>query len=123
MMFVTWMAAGSVGSWLLAALVVRRSGLELFLGMIGPLAVASVTWILMIRTYTRSPEKLTSLMVGAFAGKMIFFGAYVAVTLTLLGTASANVVPFVASFTGYFVALHLVEALGLRRLFAGRPVA
>jgi hypothetical protein len=27
--------------------------------------------------------------------------------------------PFVASFTGYFVALYLTEALLMRRLFAG----
>jgi len=29
-------------------------------------------------------------------------------------------VPFVASFTAYFITLHIVEALYLQRLFAGR---
>jgi hypothetical protein len=28
-------------------------------------------------------------------------------------------VPFMAGFVGYFIALHLTEALYLRRLFAG----
>ena len=31
--------------------------------------------------------------------------------------------PFAVSFSSYFIALHLVEALFLRRLFAGGPRA
>ena len=45
---------------------------------------------------------------------MVFFGAYVAVVLKLFAQPA---IPFVASFTGYFIALHLCEALLLRRLF------
>ena len=55
-------------------------------------------------------------MVQAFAGKLVFFGAYVAVMLKVL---SLPPVPFVVGFTTYFIALHLTEALLLRRLFAG----
>ena len=55
-------------------------------------------------------------MIAAFAGKMVFFGAYVAV---MLRRAGVRPVPFVASFTGYFIALYLIEALCLKRLFAG----
>jgi hypothetical protein len=54
-------------------------------------------------------------MIGAFGVKMLFFGAYVAVMLE--GRRRAPV-PFVASFTGYFIALYLTEALLMRRLFA-----
>jgi hypothetical protein len=45
---------------------------------------------------------------------MVFFGAYVAVMLQIVGV---HLVPFIASFTGYFVALYLTEALLMRRLF------
>ena len=54
-------------------------------------------------------------MIAAFAAKMVFFGAYVAVMLLAL---ALRPVPFVASFTAYFIALHLIEALCLKRLFA-----
>ena len=54
-------------------------------------------------------------MIAGFAGKMVFFGAYVAVVIKGL---SQPAVPFVVSFTGSFIALHVIEALALRRLLA-----
>ena len=68
------------------------------------------------------PERLTSLMIAAFAGKMVFFGAYVAVMLKVL---SLRPVPFVVSFTSSFIALYLMEALvsaaSVRRRRRTRP--
>lgn len=90
---------------------------EILLGMIGPLAVASGTWVLMERTFRRRPERLTSLMVKAFAGKMVFFGVYVALMVSVL---SLRPVPFMVTFTASFIALHLIEAFCLRRLLAGK---
>jgi len=46
---------------------------------------------------------------------MLFFGAYVAVMLKVVGL---HPTPFVVSFTSYFIALYLVEALLMRSLFA-----
>jgi hypothetical protein len=111
---VWWMAGVSICSWL-AATALAGKGPELFLGMIAPLVVATVTWVLAERTYRRNPERLTALMVAAFGAKMVVFGTYVAIVLKVL---SLRPVPFVVSFTGYFIALHLAEALSLRRLFA-----
>ena len=114
---VAWMVAASVVSWLtVTTLAGTDTGLDVLFGMVGPLAVASATWVLAGRTFTRHPERLTSVMVQAFAGKLVFFGAYVTVMLKVL---SLRPVPFVVSFTTYFIALHLTEALWLRRLFAG----
>jgi hypothetical protein len=110
-----WMVAASAGSWLaVAAAVDRRTSVAVLFGMAGPLLVAVVTWVLSERAYRRNPESLTSFMVTAFGGKMLFFGAYVAVVLKVFLQPA---IPFVASFTGYFIALHLCEALLLRRLF------
>jgi uncharacterized membrane protein len=50
----------------------------------------------------------------------VFFGGYVAVMLKGL---HLRPVPFTVSFSSYFIALHFVEALLLRRLFAGGPRA
>jgi hypothetical protein len=55
-------------------------------------------------------------MAAAFAAKMIFFAAYVAVMLRVL---DLQPIPFVVSFASCFIALHFIEGLGLRRLFAG----
>jgi hypothetical protein len=90
---------------------------ELVLGAVGPLAVAAGSWIVAARTWRREPARLTSVMIAAFAGKLVFFAAYVAFMLSVL---SLRPVPFVASFTTSFVALHLAEALALKRLLGPR---
>jgi hypothetical protein len=112
-----WMAVASVASWMAAT---RLFGLdadrEIALGMFGPLVAAIATWVMVERTFTsRHPERLTPLMIQAFAAKMVFFGVYVVVMLTAL---PVRPVAFVVSFTSYFIALHVTEALCMRRLFA-----
>jgi hypothetical protein len=92
----------------------RRISRELWLGMAAPLAVVCITWVLTVRAYNANPRRVTALMIGAFAGKLIFFGAYVALAIVALGVQP---VPFALSLTGYFIALHLIEALLLKRLF------
>ena len=86
---------------------------EVRLGVLCPLLVTSAAWVLMERTHNRRPQALTSVIIAAFGFKLVFFGAYLAVMLRWL---SLQTVPFVASFMGSFVALHLMEALFLRHL-------
>jgi hypothetical protein len=112
------MAVASVASWLVASAIVdRRTSLEVLFGMLGPLAVASGTWFLVSWVYRERPEELTGLMAAAFFLKMAFFGAYVAAMLRIM---EFRPVPFVVSFTGYFIGLYLMEALYLKRLFSQR---
>ena len=106
-----WVTAACIAS---AAALAGRVGREAWLGMFGPLIVVSITWVLTERVYKTRPEQLTSMMISAFAGKLVFFGAYVGLAIGVFGVKP---VPFVASFTGYFIALHLIEALWLKRLF------
>jgi hypothetical protein len=111
------MLGGAVAAWVVAAAAVGPVLLpEVLFGMLAPLLMAIVSWTLVERTYRRSPAQLTGLMVTAFAGKMVFFGAYV--TVMLWGLA-LRPVPFVVSFTASFIGLHLAEALCLWRLFQG----
>ena len=118
---VWWMVGLSGLSWLVAAaLLAPQARIEVLYGMLGPLAMVTGSWILMERAYRRDPERLTAVMVAAFVGKLVFFGAYVTVMLRVLSLRPRT---FVASFTGYFIALYLIEALYLRRLFAGGPRA
>src|SRR5437660_1449873 len=97
-----WMIAAAVASGLLAAAIAGRAA-EVLLGMLAPLSAATVSWVLTERTYTREPERLTGLMIGAFGVKMLFFGAYVAVMLEVV---ALDPTPFVVSFMSYFIALY-----------------
>jgi hypothetical protein len=107
---VLWLAGASVVS---AAVLGARFGREVWLGMFEQLIVVCVTWVLTERVYRARPENLTSMMMAAFAGKLLFFGAYVAAAIAVLGVRP---VPFAASFTAYFIVLNVIEALWLRRL-------
>jgi hypothetical protein len=109
-----WLVYATVGSVLSAAVLATRFGRDVWLGMLAPLVVMNVTWTLTERVYKANPQRLTSVMISAFAGKLVFFGAYVGLAI---GVLDARPVPFAVSFTGYFISLHLIEALWLKRLF------
>ena len=116
-----WMVGASVGSWLtIAAIPGLASDRDVLFGMLAPLVGAAATWVLVARTYPSRPQLVTPLMIAAFAAKLVFFGVYVAIMLTVL---AVRPLPFVISFTTYFIALHLFEALCLQRLFAGNVPA
>ena len=116
MKLIAWMVTICAVAWVVAAVALgTETGIDVLGGMLGPLAVACATWVLTERTWRLHPEKVMSLLLTAFAGKVVFFGAYVAVMLKVL---TLRPVPFVVSFTGAFIMLHLMEALGLRNLFA-----
>jgi len=111
---VAWMVGAGVGSWLTVGAVVETElNPEALFGMAGPLVAAVVSWIAYDRAHARAPERLMSVLMTAFAVKVLFFGVYVAVMLRVL---DLRPIPFVISFTGYFVALYGIEALCLRRL-------
>ena len=116
-----WMTGASLGSWGALAIVPGfASDREVLFGMLAPLLGAAATWLIVTKTYGSRPHMLTPLMVTAFAAKLVFFGIYVTVALTML---ALRPIPFVISFTTYFIALHLFEALCLQRLFAGHVPA
>jgi hypothetical protein len=114
-----WMLSGSILTALILTIPIRPEiRPELWIGMAGPLVSAVVSWMAMCRQYTRRPEGMTALMIKAFAGKMVFFAGYITVLVSL---GWVEPIPFVVSFVCYFLALHGVEAFGLRRLqIAGR---
>jgi hypothetical protein len=114
MKVVVWMVVVcSVSCALLAARVGAPQAL--WFGMLGPLASAAISWILIERAVRLRPAAVSRLMMTSFFAKMLFFAAYVVAGLTILHVQPA---PFAAAFTGYFVGLHLAEAMLLRRLFA-----
>jgi hypothetical protein len=116
---VWWMAGTSIGSWLILALLLDPAiGAALLAGMLGPLAMTIATWVVIERAYRRNPERVTAAMMAAFGVKMLFVGAYLVFVLRGLDMPP---LPFIASFTSYFIVLYGIEALFLKRLFAGVP--
>jgi uncharacterized membrane protein YozB (DUF420 family) len=109
---VVWMAAGSLGGWLVAAAVTGFSS-EVFLGMAGPLVAAAATWLLVERTQRQDPSKVTRALMTAFAAKMLFFGVYV---VAVSRVPQLNLAAFGAAFLVYFVVLYVVQAFLLRGL-------
>ena len=116
-----WMLSGSVlSAVILTVLFDADIRLEIWLGMLGPFVSALVSWIAMERQYTRRPAGMTSLLIKAFAAKLVFFAGYVTV---LLSIGFVQPIPFVVSFMAYFICLHAMEAIGLRRLQTAKPEA
>jgi hypothetical protein len=110
---IAWMVGAAVVSWVAVSAVDRSLHPELLWGLAGPLVSTVVTWMAIARTHGAAPERLNSVMVAGFALKAVFFGVYVVVMLRVL---AMRPVPFVVSFTCYFIALYAMEALFLRRL-------
>ena len=109
-----WMIATSVLSWVIVAGTAGgRANPEVLYGMLGPLAAAAGSWIVTKRAYTANPEHLMGVFTG-MAIKAVFFGAYVVIMLRVM---ALRPMPFVFSFTAYFIALYAMEALFMRRLF------
>jgi hypothetical protein len=118
---VWWMVSACGVSVALAALLLEaRAAVDVLYGMLGPLAMAVASWVLMERAARQSPQRLTAVMIAAFAAKVVFFGVYVVVMVAVLASRPAT---FVASFTTYFLALYAIEAICLRRLVAAGPRA
>jgi hypothetical protein len=114
---VAWMVAASATAWLIITVTLaERANPEALWGILGPLTGAGVSWIAYLRAHGTAPERLTKVMIAAFALKLMFFSVYVTVTMRLLELRPA---PFVASFVGAFIALHAMEAMSLRRLVMG----
>jgi hypothetical protein len=112
---VVWMIGACAVSWAVLAATARQVNPEALFGMLGPLASASVTWVVVARMAAAAPARVTGVMVTGLAVKMVFFSVYV---IGMLKGAGLRPVPFIVSFAGYFIVLHAMEAVFLRRLFA-----
>jgi len=114
---VAWMLAASGAAWVLVTVTLAdRANPEAAWGIAGPLTAATLSWVAYIRAHDAAPERLTRVMITAFALKLIFFSVYVTAALRLLDLRPA---PFAVSFTSAFIVLYAMEAFSLRRLVMG----
>ena len=107
------MIAGCLVSVIAAALVIDPdSRTAVVAGMAGPLVSACGTWVMIERTLRRQPALLMRRLLVAFFVKVVLFVSYVVVAVKGLDLALE---PFAISFAAYFIVLHQIEALLLRR--------
>lgn len=111
---IRWIILSCVVSCTLASVFfVHYAVAEVFLGMVIPTAVGVVILSEVGRILGREPSRLTAFMIKAFWLKMVFYGVC---TLVIVGLLSFQAVPFIVSFTIYFIGLQIVEALYFRTL-------
>ena len=114
---VVWMIAGAIGSATVAGLVTAPDiRAAIVLGMVGPLAATIVTWVAVEHAYRRDPLAVTGVMLRAWLIKALFFTIYLIAVIRGLGVSGQ---PFAVSLASYFLVLHLIEAMLLKRLFSG----
>jgi hypothetical protein len=111
-----WMLGAGLTGWLFATLLSPVSiNPAAWIGVLGPLLSASLTWLVIVWTWTTRPERLTHVMLGGLAAKLVAYPLYIAVALRNL---SQDAMVFVASFVTSFIAMHAIEAWCLKRLLA-----
>ena len=115
MIFIISIGVFCLGSWgLLSGIFFPPHSTELFLGMIAPLIAGGITIPVMKKTHAADPAALTKFMMKGFLVKIILYGGDVSI---IIGFYAFNAVPFILSFIGYFVTLHILEAFYLKSIF------
>ncbi|MEA1881234.1 MAG: hypothetical protein U9N31_02390 [Candidatus Marinimicrobia bacterium] len=111
---IIYLTAIALGIFGLGAGIRPEFGLEIFLGIFLPWAVAAIELFYVFRTKEKTPQLMTKVLMVGFIGKMIIFGTYF---LVIIYFYSFNPYPFVFSFSSSFLAFHALEALVLKSLF------
>ena len=112
-----WMIAGAIGSAALAGLVTAPDmRAAIVLGMVGPLAATVISWVSVEHAFRQDPLTVTGVMLRAWLVKALFFTAYLLAVIKGLHVSGQ---PFAVSLASYFLVLHTIEAMLLKRLFSG----
>ena len=118
MKFVAQLAGGSILMAIFLSVASRVAGLgserDIWLGMLGPMLATVIAWTAIEHQRRRlNPQKVLKCLIRAFALKFLFFGAYI---IVLVKTDQVSLKPFVVCFVFFYLALHMAEALKLRRM-------
>lgn len=82
--------------------------------MAAPLIVSIFSILFVKRIFATNPKKLTATMAKSFFIKMVLFALYFIVIIRIY---SFQPIPFVISFTGFFILFYVTEAIFLQKLF------
>ena len=88
-------------------------GLELFLGWILPVLAGTVTMYFIGSAVQKDSFLVTKTLAKGFVLKMVYYGATI---LTIFKLYSFEPIPFICSFSGFFLGLHVLEAVIIKRI-------
>ena len=114
-----YISMACLGTWGLLSAAFPYYLKELFLGMAMPWAISLISILKTRSVYNLNPEKLIKHMTIAMLIKMMFYGLLLIIIFNFI---SFNPLPFIISFTGYFLALHIIEAFTLRFIIKQKPI-
>ncbi len=106
-------------SGLIVGTVFPQYSNEILLGMIAPLLVSIFSIQLVKRANSASPKKLTATLTKSFFIKMVLFTLYFIIILTFY---AFEPIPFVISFTGFFILFYIIEAIFLQKLIQVKKI-
>ena len=106
-------AVTSLGILGLSAHLLPQYQRELFFGWLGPFFAGAATIIFVQRASRKELRLITKSLSIGFAIKMVFYGAYI---LILFEFYPFNPVPLMCSFAGFFLGLHVLEAVTINNL-------
>ncbi|MFQ6612172.1 MAG: hypothetical protein ACE5D2_03615 [Fidelibacterota bacterium] len=96
-----------LGIWGLLAGFFPGIKVEIFLGFLLPWFSLMVEIPLIKKTFISNPVSLTKLLIKGFMIKFVAYGVYLFVIIEFY---TSNPHPFIFSFAGSFLVLHMVEA-------------
>ena len=86
---------------------------EIFLGMVAPLLLSIVSILWSESSFKKSPQILTNTLIKTFIARAIFFALYFILIFTYYDFEQ---IPFIISFTSFFMIFYVIEALFLQKL-------
>ena len=119
MKLIIYISMVCVGTWGLLSAAFPDYVKEIFLGMVLPWLISLISIVKTRSVYNLNPEKLIKHMTTAMLMKMMSYGLLLIIIFTFI---SFNPLPFIISFTGYFLTLHITEAFVLRFIFKEKNI-
>jgi len=86
---------------------------EIFLGMAAPLLLSIVSIMWSESSFKKSPQHLTNTLIKSFIVRAIFLALYFILIFTFY---NFEPIPFIISFTSFFIIFYVIEALYLQKL-------
>ena len=87
--------------------------IALFFGWLLPALAGSVTMYFIFLAQKKGAATVTKAIAKGFALKMVYYGVSI---LMLFKQYSFQPIPFVCSFSGFFMGLHVLEAIIIKRI-------
>ena len=106
-------------SGLVVGTVSSQYSSEILLGMIAPLLVSIFSIQFVKRANLASPKKLIGTLTKSFFIKMVLFALYFIIILTFY---AFDPIPFVISFTCFFILFYIIEAIFLQKLIQAKKI-